>query len=130
MRKNNGETVLLYNIVDKSLQKKYQIVCLKLGIRVKAVKKEQLKEPVGALAGAKEVALHGEIYEGEGFVEPMMVMKGFGSARLDEFLLALKKDKIPKIDLKAVLTEYNKEWDSFQLYEELKKEHAVMSQEK
>lgn len=128
MLKNRGETVLLYNIKEKALQKKYQMVCLKLGIRVRAVTKEQLLEPVGVLAGDKTTPLTGKVYEGEGFLEPMMIMKGFSSQLLDQYLLALRKEKIPKVDLKAVLTEYNKGWDSLKLYEELKKEHETMSQ--
>lgn len=127
MIKNRGEMVLLYNIEEKQLQKKYQMLCLKLGLRVKMVAKEQFKEPVGALAGAKDVPFKGITYEGEAFEEPMMILKLYSNQKLDQFLSGIRKEGIPKIDLKAMLTEYNKGWDSFQLYEELKKEHEYMT---
>lgn len=127
MVKNRGEMVLLYNVEDKKIQKKYQMLCLKLGCRVKMVTREQYRESVGALAGAKDVPLKGISYEGEAFEEPMMVLKIYSNQKLDQFLSGIRKEGIPSIDLKAVLTEYNKGWDSFQLYEELKKEHEYMT---
>lgn len=126
MEKNRGEMILLYNIEDKTLQKKYQILCLKMGFRVKLVKPSEYKEPIGALAGAKDIPLSGILYEGETFLEPMMVMKIYSQQKLNQFLSGVRKEGIPRIDLKAILTEYNKEWDSFQLYEEIKKEHEAM----
>jgi hypothetical protein len=127
MGRQSGEMVLLYNIEEKQIQKKYQMLCLRLGIRVKMVAKEQFLEPVGALSGAREVPLKNEVYEGEGFTDPMMVLKIYSNQKLDQLLTGIRKEGIPKIDYKAVLTEYNKEWNSLQLYEELKKEHEYMT---
>lgn len=59
-------------------------------------------------------------------MEPMMVMKIYSEQKLNQFLSGVRKEGIPRIDLKAILTEYNKGWDSFQLYEEIKKEHEAM----
>lgn len=126
MEKNRGEMILLYNIEDKALQKKYQILCLKMGFRVKLVKPSEYKEPIGALAREKDIPLSGILYEGETFLEPMMVMKIYSQQKLNQFLSGVRKEGIPRIDLKAILTEYNKGWDSFQLYEEIKKEHEAM----
>lgn len=127
MVKMSGETILLYNVHDKKIQKKYQLLCLKLGLRVKSVPKEQWLEPVGALIGVKDILLTGTKYEGEGFEDPMMILKIYSNRKLEQFLDGARKEGIPKINYKAVLTEYNKEWDSLHLYEELKKEHEAMS---
>lgn len=128
MAKFTGETVLLYNIGDRAVQKKYQMLCLRLGLRVKLVKRGQYREPVGTLAGAGDVAREESPAEGEAVLEePMMVLRIFSDRKLDQFLSGMKKEGIPRVDYKAVLTEYNKTWDSFRLYEELKKEHEAMA---
>jgi hypothetical protein len=57
----------------------------------------------------------------------MMILKIYSNQKLDQFLAGIRKEGIPKINYKAVLTEYNKEWDSIHLYEELKKEHEYMT---
>nr|WP_275061339.1 DUF3783 domain-containing protein [Diplocloster modestus] len=54
-------------------------------------------------------------------------MKGMSGSRIDDLLTLLHKNKIGKIHLKAILTETNQQWNSLELYGELKKEHEVMS---
>ncbi|WP_412710658.1 DUF3783 domain-containing protein [Clostridium sp. AF37-7] len=46
---------------------------------------------------------------------------------MDAFIYALRKKGVGRIDYKAVLTPYNMKWDSVQLYEEIKKEHEMMT---
>ncbi len=57
----------------------------------------------------------------------MLVFKGFTEKQLDEVLLRFRSNKIPKVNLKAVLTPSNQTWDSITLYKELKKEHEKMN---
>ena len=57
----------------------------------------------------------------------MIVMKDFSSRRIDELLLSMRRAGIPKIALKAVITEYNSGWTFSKLYGEIKKEHEQMS---
>lgn len=45
---------------------------------------------------------------------------------IDETLKAFRENGLAGVGLKAVLTETNKNWNSLQLFEELKKEHAQM----
>ncbi len=47
--------------------------------------------------------------------------------KLDQFLNAMRKQKIPKINLKAMLTEHNVKWDSMTLHDELAREHEAMN---
>jgi hypothetical protein len=61
------------------------------------------------------------------FSDEMLVMKGFVNSRIDELLKQLKKNGIERIHLKAVVTEYNQNWNSIELYKELKLENEQMS---
>ena len=61
------------------------------------------------------------------FSDEMAIMAGFSSAQIDAFIYALRKKGVGRIDYKAVLTPYNMKWDSVQLYEEIKKEHEMMT---
>ena len=61
------------------------------------------------------------------FSDEMAIMAGFSSAQIDAFIYALRKKGVGRIDYKAVLTPYNMKWDSVQLYEEIKKEHKMMT---
>ena len=55
------------------------------------------------------------------------VFAGFTGQKLDQFLNAMRKQKIPKINLKAMLTEHNVKWDSMTLHDELAREHEAMN---
>ena len=59
--------------------------------------------------------------------EEVLVMKNFTSRRIDELLLGLRKAGVPKIALKAIITEQNSKWTFYQLYEELREEYQAMS---
>lgn len=130
------QTVLLYNFTDPDRLSKLKQALLPLGFRLRAVQKEDYKKPVGALAGVKgmEGKAAAEPLGGEGagigafdFSDEMAVMAGFTSAQVDAFIRALRRGGIGRIDYKAILTPYNKNWDSVRLYREIRKEHESMS---
>ncbi len=54
-------------------------------------------------------------------------MAGVTSAQVDAFIRALRRNGVGRIDYKAVLTPYNKNWDSVRLYREIRREHESMS---
>lgn len=145
------ETVLLYNFTDKGRAMKVKQALLPLGFRLKVVDPKDYLKPVGMLAGVKGMEETGqgteerfagsgatdtvvagtddsEANDGIGFSDEMILMAGFTSAQIDALIKALRRRGVGKIDYKAVLTETNKDWNSFQLYEEIKKEHEAMSQ--
>nr|WP_317379812.1 DUF3783 domain-containing protein [uncultured Faecalimonas sp.] len=126
----NFETVLLYNLEEGEKARKVQMTLLKMKVKIRKVAKEQYLEPVGFLAGNKEIGSSGEIYEGEGFAEEMLVMKGFTSGRIDLLLREFRKAGIGRINLKAIVTEHNQNWNSMELYQELKAEHEMMHAKK
>ena len=94
---------------------------------------DQVLESVGYLAGVpgfekREVS---ETLETEEklpeITEPMLVMRDFTGRRIDTLLLNLRKAKVPKINLKAIVTEQNAGWSFYHLYEEIGEEHRLMN---
>lgn len=122
------ELVLLYEINGKDREKKLKLILVKLGIRIKLVQKEEYLEMLAYLAKIKESESVKEKYDGELLGDEMMVLVGFSSGRIDVLLSEIRKAKLDRINLKAVLTDYNKGWNSIQLYKELREEHEAMAQ--
>lgn len=122
------ETVLLFNIKEKKRVQELQMICISLRIRVRLVKEEEYFQPVGALAGMKEIEETGQIYDGEELADEMMVFAGVTGSHLDQILFMMRKKGMRRIDYKAVLTDTNCQWTVPELYKELEKEHAAMHQ--
>lgn len=119
------ETVLYYNQISSQKAAQVKSVLVRMGIRIKNISPEQITQKVGFLAGLPG---YGETKGEEGEVRPeipeeMLVMKGFSSGRVDELIYQLKRAKVPKVELKAVVTESNSNWSFYELYQEIKKEH-------
>lgn len=117
--------VLMYNL-DPEKKRRLTMLCMQLKLRVMVISKEQYAEPVGYLAGVPEIESCGQVYEGEGFSEEMLVFAGFDQKILDSFLKGFSKNRIERVALKAMLTPYNARWNSLQLYQEIKKEHEAL----
>ena len=104
-------------------------VLIRMGIRIKNITPEQTGQTVGYLAGFEGFD---ERETEEGTVLPeleeeMLVMKNFTNRRIDELLAGLRRAGVPKVELKAVVTETNSGWTFYALYEELKKEREAMT---
>lgn len=122
-------TILLFHLPEGERLLKIRKALFPLGMKLRAVKKEEYFEPVGYLAGIKEIDSNGKIYNGDDFEKEMMVMAGLTSGQIDRVILALRKTGAGRIDYKAVLTPVNQNWDALTLYEELSKEHAKMTEQ-
>ena len=122
------ELVLYYNPNPSGHVARMKGVFVQMGIRIKNVTSEEVGYTVGCLAGIKEADKEVQANCPE-ISDEMLVMKGFSSQRVDQLLLALRKAKVPKINLKAVVTDSNRNWSFYKLYEEIKKEHEEMSNE-
>jgi len=127
------ETVLYYNPGRPETMKHVAMmksVLVRMGVRIKNIGPEQVLEKVGYLAGMEgyEAAGTGAGPGGLPVIpEEVMVLKQFSSQRLDMLLSALRRAGVPRIALKAVLTEHNSDWTFFHLYQELKEEHETMT---
>lgn len=129
------ETVLYYNPGRTETMKHVAMmksVLVRMGVRIKNIGPEQVLEKVGYLAGmegyeaAKESAgaVPGKLPV---IPEEVMVLKQFSGQRLDMLLSGLRGAGVPRIALKAVLTEHNSDWTFYHLYQELKEEHETMT---
>ena len=77
----------------------------------------------------------GELAEGKGepaeqaveaIPETLLVFCGLSQALMTQVLEVIRVAKIPPIQLKAMLTDTNKDWDTLQLVEELRQEKAEL----
>ena len=122
------ETVLLFNIQDEARLRGLKRILMLMKVRVRVVKKDEYLQPVGFLAGVKELEAEQPVYEGEELDNEMMVMAGFSSSQVDLLLAQMRKAKLTRMNYKAILTPTNMNWTVPQLYEELKKEHDYVTQ--
>ena len=119
-------TVYLYNMAgDRS--RMIRLLCVKLGLKVREVSREEYGMTLGALTSVAGYATEPASYEGEGFDDEMLLMKDFDGPMLNSFLNGFKAMKIAPVALKAVLTETNSAWDSLKLHAEISAEHAAMT---
>ena len=129
------ELVLYYSTGDPRMKKQEMMmksVLVRMGVKIRNVTPDQVLESVGYLAGVagfekREAVDLAETEEMPQITEQMLVMKDFTSRRIDTFLLNLRKAKVPKINLKAVVTEQNAGWSFYHLYEEIGEEHRKMN---
>ena len=139
MGRTGNETVLLYNL-DNDKGRKIRVILIQLGMKIRNVKKEEFGEPVGELIGlgisetsgkvqaATDAALRSQEAPGTlDFDDEMMVLHGFTNDRLDELLARMRKARIERVALKAIITPTNRTWSGRELYAELKKEHEALS---
>lgn len=120
-----NELALFYNFSDERLRKaKFALMPLK--IRVKKVEKEDFNQPIGYLAGIKEIEPVAEKFDDDGFDDEMIVMHNFTSKTIDSLIKALNKCGVGRVPLKAVITPTSKDWDSLTLIKALKADHEEM----
>ena len=126
------ETVLYYNPGNAPKPGMMKSVLVSMGVRIKNITEEQLGETIGSLLGMEEMAQgaddSGEERKGP-LGEQLLVLYRFSEGRLDQLLYGLRKAGVPKIELKAIVTEQNSRWTLYELYEELKKEREALSGE-
>ena len=120
--KYRGETVLLYHLNEERYSK-LQPVLIRMGIKVRIMEENQVNQKIGALFKLPGFNLE----ESDGDVlspsDEVMLMNGFSSKRLNEFLTNMKKANVGIISLKAIVTAENVNWRFIDLYQELNKEH-------
>lgn len=120
----SNSVALLYNFQGEKLQMT-KMACMMLQVRFKEVAKTDYQQPLGALLGLAGINADAETYLGEELQEEMLVLHGFDGSKLQQFLTALQRVGVGRIDLKAMLTENNKSWGGLALYEELCQEREA-----
>ena len=120
----SGEIALLYHL-EGDRARKVKAVLVQNRIRIRVIPRVDYLQPVGALAGVREVERTREVYDGEELAEEMLVFGGIYGKRLDTVLAGMRRAKV-SVALKAVLTESNAGWSGIRLFEELEREHRKM----
>lgn len=117
-------TVLLYNLAPAKAQH-LQVLCARQGVRAVEVATVDQGKTIGALLGlplpAAQVGNRPGTVPGE-----MLVLSGFTSPALDDFLNGFSAAGVSSIPLKAVVTAHNLTWTGVDLYTELEKEHRAV----
>lgn len=117
--------ILAYNFTAERLQM-LKLVALLCKAQVKAVAREDMLQPVGYLAGVKGITPVEEKYSGDEAMDEMIFLCGFDRPTLDKLLVAIKKSKLQRIELKAMLTQHNVAWSGLELLKEIAEEHEYM----
>ena len=123
-----AERILVYHVEEQKLKKLVYLMAVRLKMKCKIVEYKDYNKTIDQLlhGGGEELA----DYDGEDMKEPMLVMEGISGRRMDELLRTLTTGGIGTIDLKAVVTPHNVNWDSMTLYRELESEHAKLHGQK
>lgn len=121
------ETILLINFKDQQKLRQIKMALFPFKVRIKVIEPVDFCQPVGYLAGVKEIepdrtpeALRSQ----EDMEKEMLVFAGITGDLFQQILYTIRKAGTP-IDYKAVLTEYNQNWTCIQLYKELEREHKA-----
>ena len=121
----NTPLVLCYHMGPERTAR-LKTLCLIQKLRFRVVAPEEYGESIGALAGLLPKS-NAPAPASSSVQEEMLVLCHFSESALNGFLLGFRKSGMTPVALKAVLTPTNADWNSLQLYEELRREHAVMS---
>ena len=113
--------VLLYNI-EKQKELKIKMLCHKFNIGFRTVEKEEFGYRIAYLLGLSADDVR---KEGEDFSEEMLLLSDIGGGMLNLFLTQLIRQKTP-VGLKAVRTDTNMQFTSFELYKELSAEREAI----
>lgn len=119
----NHPMVLLYNLNNEK-GGKIRRMCLPLGLRSRLVEPAEYSLTLSQLVEGQTPETP---WAGECFSEELLLVNCPGPL-LDRFLQGFRRNKIPPVGLKAVLTPTNSGWTSLELREELAKEREAIRQ--
>ena len=121
------ETILLFHPPEKERLLKIEMALFPLHIRLKWVAPEDYNQPLGVLAGLRDIPPAEGTYEGEDLPDTMFVFCFLDDSRLNQALAALRRTGAGPFPYKAVLTPTNSSWTAPDCFAEIKKEHEAMS---
>ena len=127
------EIVLYYSPRQMSHTPLLKGILAQMGVRIKNLTPDRCGKKIGFLAdleGYEDLSETDKVQEISGMekravsqevpmTEELMILGGFTDERLDELLDRLKNTGVPKIRLKAIVTETNAKWTVYELYRQL-----------
>ena len=115
--------LLAYNFEEKEL-KALRALCRRMDVRLKAAKREEYFQPVGAFIG-QEKRIEADP-DAPALAGQMLVFCQFPEKQFSAFYTQLRNARLAPDALKAVLTETNAKWDAYTLYAQLADEQRRM----
>ena len=123
------ETILLFNPPEKEKLLKIEMALFPLHVRLKKISPEQYNQPLGVLAGIKDMTPVEGVYSGGELPGTLFVFSFLEGNRLDQALAALRRCGAGPFPYKAVLTPTNSRWTAPDCFEEIRREHEAMHPE-
>ena len=120
----NHPMVLLYNLNNEK-GGKIRRMCLPLGLRSRLVEPAEYGLTLSQLVEGQTPETP---WAGECFSDEQLLLVNCPGPLLDRFLQGFRRNKIPPVGLKAVLTPTNSGWTSLELREELAREREAIRQ--
>ena len=121
------ETILLFNPPEKEQLLKLEMALFPLHIRLKRIQSSDYNQPLGVLAGIKDMTPAEGSYDGPELPSTMIVFCFLDDNRLNQALAAIRKSGAGPFPYKAILTPANSEWTAPDCFAEIKKEHEAMN---
>lgn len=120
------ETILLFNAPAKEDLLKIEMALFPLHIRLKMVSRENYSQPLGVLAGIKDIKPSEAQYDGPELPGTMFVFCFLSDSRLNQALAALRKCGAGPFPYKAILTPTNSTWTAPDCFDEIRREHEAL----
>lgn len=120
------ETILLFNPPEKDRLLKLEMALFPLHVRLKKVVPSEYNQPLGVLAGIKDMTPAEGVYDGPELPDTMLVFCFLDDSRLNQALAVLRKSGAGSFPYKAILTPTNSEWTAPDCFAEIKREHEAM----
>lgn len=117
--------LLAYNFTPERMQV-LSLIGIMLKIKIREVSRKELLQPVGYLAGIIGIGPVQEEYAGEEGTQEFIFLAGFDRLSLDRLLEAVKRSRLGRIELKAMLTQTNQTWSGLKLLQNIAEEHEYM----
>lgn len=115
--------VVLYNLGDDSSRgDRVRKILDKIGVPTETMEYAHLNETVGYLAGLDGYEAAKSEWTGATFDTEFMLLCNLPESLLDRFLDEMQANGL-RIDHKAIVTEYNREYEFHELIEDIKEEH-------
>lgn len=120
------ETILLFNAPEKDRLLKIEMALFPLHIRLKRVEPSDYNQPLGYLAGVKDIAPAEGTYDGPELPDTMFVFCSLSDNRLNQALAALRKSGAGPFPYKAILTPTTSAWTAPECFGEIRREHEAL----
>lgn len=120
------ETILLFNPPAKEELLKIETALFPLRIRLKKVTREDYNQPLGVLAGLKDMEPAEGVFEGDELPDTMFIFCFLSDSRLNQALAALRKCGAGPFPYKAILTPTNSTWTAPDCFSEIRLEHETL----